>query len=222
MYKILIVEDEELFSDAIKTVINVQPDMEVVEQSPNGLDALYKIDILQVDIVITDIQMPKLDGIEFIKKAKAKYPHLKILILTTFNDQSYIIEGLAHGANGYILKDGDFQDIMNTIRNTLEGNTTLPPEIAKQLSLYLLQSKELLDDHSLPEWLDDDFTEREKDILIHLKNRLAIREIANELALSAGTVKNYLTLIYHKLNVKNRLEAIELLNNKKHDHPLDK
>ncbi|SER58666.1 two component transcriptional regulator, LuxR family [Gracilibacillus ureilyticus] len=214
MYRILIVEDEELFLDAIKTVINVQPDMKVVEQSSNGLDALYKIDVVNVDIVITDIKMPKLNGIEFIKKAKLRYPHLKILILTTFNEQPYIIEGLAHGASGYILKEGDFHEIIHTIRNTLEGKITLPPEIAKQLSSYLLQSKQLLSDDVLPNWLDDDFTQRERDILIHLKNRLAIKEIASELSLSEGTIKNYLTLIYQKLNVKNRMEAIKLLNKK--------
>ncbi|MFC4388831.1 response regulator [Gracilibacillus marinus] len=217
MYKILIVEDEELFANALTTYINHQPDMRVVATANDGLDALKKMNLHTFDVVITDIQMPRLNGIELIRRAKQIHPNLKALILTTFNEQNYIVEGLAHGANGYLLKDNDLEEIMKALRHTIDGQTTLPSVIAKQLSSYLLESQSKRIQSELPDWIDRDITEREREILICLKNRLSTKEMAGELCLSEGTIKNYLTLIYQKLGVKKRMEAIELLN-KAHDH----
>ncbi|MDX5476776.1 MAG: response regulator transcription factor [Bacillaceae bacterium] len=220
---ILVVDDEPLFAEALTTIINSEEDLAVIGAASNGLEALQQLERLHSthpntipDVVLTDIQMPKLNGIELIKAIKEKYPTITILILTTFNEEEYIIEGLAHGASGYLLKGGDFKKIAQTIRNALHGHSVLPLEVTAKLSHFLLQNKRQSTDvvSTLPVRIvqDERFTAREKEILLHLKSRLSIKEMAKVLHISEGTVKNYLTAIYQKLQVKNRAEAIDQLN----------
>jgi DNA-binding NarL/FixJ family response regulator len=212
--KIFITDDEILISNALKIVIDAQPDMEVIGVASSGFDALSQLENVYPDLILMDVRMPEMDGIECTKKIKERYPEILILILTTYNEESYIIDGLAHGANGYLLKGLEFSQLIETIRNTLNGQYVLPAVVAAKLSRYLMNTRTASQDlHTLPEFLTSNyvFTPREQDILLLLGNRLAIREIANELHISEGTVKNYLTIIYEKLNVSNRYEAIALL-----------
>ena len=148
------------------------------------------------------------------KKIKQRYPEMLILILTTYNEEKYIIDGLANGANGYLLKGLDFIQLISTIRSTLNGQYMLPAEVASKLSVYLMNSRSSNYGLSaLPAFITDNFplTNREQDILLLLANRLSVREIADELHISEGTIKNYLTTIYEKMNVNGRYEAIMLI-----------
>lgn len=214
VHKIFIVDDEVLISNALKVVIGTQADMEVVGVAHNGSDALHQLKHIHPDLVIMDVRMPTMDGIECTQKIKEHYPEILILIHTTFNEESYIIDGLASGANGYLLKGLDFAQLLNTIRSTLIGQYILPAEVAAKLSTYLMNNKNSSKDlHALPSFITDSYTltAREQEILLLLGNRLSIREISDHMHISEGTAKNYLTVVYEKLNVSNRYEAITLL-----------
>jgi DNA-binding NarL/FixJ family response regulator len=216
-HKVFIIDDEVLICDALQIVIQSQPDMDVVGVAYSGGDALSQLEYIHPDLVIMDVRMPKMDGIECTQKIKERYPKILILIHTTFNEESYIIDGLANGANGYLLKGLDFPQLIATIRSTLHGQYILPAEVAAKLSSYLMNSKNSSHDfHTLPNFITEKhtLTTREQEILLLLGNRLSVREIADEMHISEGTTKNYLTTVYEKLNVANRYEAITLLRNK--------
>jgi DNA-binding NarL/FixJ family response regulator len=216
-HKIFIVDDEALISSALEVVIQAQADMEVVGVAHSGIDALNQLAYIHPDLVIMDVRMPKMDGIECTQRIKERYPNILILIHTTFNEESYIIDGLANGANGYLLKGVDFPQLIATIRSTLHGQYILPAEVAAKLAAYLMNNKtDSKDFQALPKFITENYklTSREQEILLLLGNRLSIREIADEMHISEGTVKNYLTVVYEKLDVTNRYEAISLLRNK--------
>ncbi|QFF98088.1 DNA-binding response regulator [Psychrobacillus glaciei] len=218
VFKILIIDDEELICNALQLVIQEESDMEVVGIGNNGVDALKLLETVLPDLILMDVRMPKMNGIECTKKIKERYPEMLILILTTYNEESFIIDGLAHGANGYLLKGTNFSQLIETIRSTLNGKYILPAEVAIKLSQFLLNTKTAAarNLHKLPLSLIELYalTKREQDILLLLGNRLSVREIANELYISEGTVKNYLTTVYGKLNVSNRYEAINVISGK--------
>lgn len=213
-HKVFITDDDQLICSAMEILINTEEDMTVVGTAHNGADALDRIRLLQPDIVLMDVRMPIMNGIETTKKLRGLYPNLKILILTTFNEEDYLIEALANGANGYMLKNTDFAQIRSTIRNALSGQYMLSTEVAIKLSSYLSSSLKAKNvPFTLPPSINnrEHFTNREQEIILLLGQRLSIREIADHLFIAEGTLKNYLTTIYHKLDVKNRHEAIQLL-----------
>lgn len=211
--QVFITDDDAFFLSAISLVINAEKDMKISGQAVNGLEAIEKIENHQPDIVLMDIQMPKMNGIECLKRLKKKYPNLCILILTTFNEEEYIIEGLANGANGYFIKDMNYTLLIRTIRELKNGQYILPVEVATKLAKFSLKSFKNKSEHKLPKFIESNnkFTEKEQEILLLLMKRLTNKEMANELYLSVGTVRNYLTVIYDKLGVKNRQDAIVLL-----------
>lgn len=211
--KVFITDDDVFFSSAIALVINAEQDMEVIGQATNGVEAIEKLDDLQPDFVLMDIQMPKMTGIECLKRLKQKPANFCILILTTFNEEEYIVEGLAYGASGYFVKDTDYASLIETMRKIKNGQYMLPMEVATKLAKFTLHSMKEKKGTSLPDFIESSntFTNQERNILLLLMKRLTNKEIAETLYLSLGTVRNYLTIIYDKLDVKNRQEAIALL-----------
>ncbi len=211
---VFIADDDDFFRTGIELVINSEEDMKVIGASANGIDALHKIGLLQPDIVLMDIKMPKMNGIECIKKLKELYPDILILILTTFNEEDFIIEGLVNGANGYLIKGIDFYRLLNTIRDCYKGHYLLPVEVATKLAKFVLEKVSNEKKAELPEYIysSNSFTKKEQEILKLLIKRLTNKEISMKLYISEGTLKNYLTTIYQKLGVTNRHEAIAILN----------
>jgi DNA-binding NarL/FixJ family response regulator len=155
-----------------------------------------------------------MNGIDCIKRLKRDYPDMLILILTTFNEEEYIIEGLANGANGYLIKGLDFNLLINTIRDVIKGQYILPMEVATKLANYALNKITAQKKKALPEFIysSNAFTKKEIKVLELLSERFTNKEIAKKIITSEGTLKNYLTIIYEKLGVKTRWEAISLLN----------
>ncbi|WP_052144784.1 response regulator [Halalkalibacter okhensis] len=135
--KIFIVDDEILFADALTTILNLEEDMEVIGSASNGLEALEQMSECLPDVVLTDIQMPLMNGIQLIKEVKERFPQLIVLILTTFNEEKYIVEGLAYGASGYLLKGENYKELAQSIRDTKEGRSVLPTEATEKLTHYL-------------------------------------------------------------------------------------
>jgi DNA-binding NarL/FixJ family response regulator len=180
--------------------------MEVAASCGNGLEAYEAVRQWRPRIVLMDIQMPVMDGIEATKKIKDDFPDTIVLILTTFSEDSYIVEGLVNGASGFLLKDLNAAKLLSVIREADNGEFYVPSTIAAQLVGRLQRM-----DAAERKQLEKDFTPREIEVIERLVERKSNREIAEELYLSEGTVKNYVSVIYEKLGTNDRLKAISLL-----------
>ena len=202
--KILIVDDQALMRDGLKTIIGLEDNLEVIGTLKNGQEAVEFCMKTVPDLILMDIRMPVMDGVESTKIIKSQYPNTVILILTTFNDDDYIVEALAFGASGYILKDIEGDDLIRAINDAHKGSFMLPSQvpikIAKKLSQSSIVSVE--DKKSLA-----DFSEREIEIAKMLALGFNNKQISNSLCISEGTVKNYISNIYSKLGTSDRTAA---------------
>lgn len=210
--KVFICDDDAFFRKAIQLIVDDEPNFTVIGTAENGVEALRKIRESKPDVVLMDVQMPKMNGIECIRYLKQDFPDMPIVILTTFNEEEYIVTGLANGANGYIVKGIDFHILIDTMRALTKGQYMLPIEVATKLAKYTL-SKLDHQENVLPDFItsSNTFTNKECEIVALLAKRLTNKEIAQKLFISEGTLRNYMTTIYEKLDVKNRNEAITLL-----------
>lgn len=213
--KVMVVDDQRLLREGLRTILDLEHDLSVVQLAENGRDALDKIAETHPDVVLMDIRMPVMDGVECTKIIKQQYPEIKVLILTTFDDDEYIIEALKHGALGYILKDLSSEKLVSAIRDVYEGNSIMQPEIAaKVISLITGNSKEPTHKSAtLEPKYTPVLTDREKEVLQLVGKGMSNGEIAKMLYISEGTVKNYISNLYAKLEVNDRskltLYAIE-------------
>ncbi|MEK8132317.1 response regulator transcription factor [Paenibacillus filicis] len=205
--RILIVDDQFLTREGLKTILDLEDDLEVVGMAKNGADACEEARALRPDIVLMDIRMPVMDGIESIKRIKSEFPEMIILILTTFVEEDYIIEGLSSGASGYILKDMEGDRMVNSIRDAAAGQFVLQGVIAVKLATRLAQLKQENGVFSARR-ASLSLTEREAEVARLMIQGLSNREIGETLVISDGTVRNYISTLYSKLEVNNRAEAI--------------
>ncbi len=212
--KILLVDDQVLMRTALETILNLEEDMQVVATAGNGLEAFEVAKRVQPDLILMDIQMPVMNGVESIKRIKEQMPDAKVLILTTFDEEEYIVEGLLHGAVGYLLKDIRGDKLVNSIRDAMTGQLMLPAAVANRLAARL----HYLSSGVQKEWKVGrlkgggvELTARESEIATLMVQGLANREIANALFMSEGTVKNYISVIYSKIGVNERTKAVVIL-----------
>lgn len=209
---IMLVDDQMLLREGLKTIINLQEDMEVLAEADNGNIAIEQMDQNNIDVILMDIRMPILNGVEASSIIKKKYPDTAIIILTTFDDDDYIIDALCNGADGYLLKDMDAPHLIQSIRDAYKGQMMLPGRIATKLAArisnqsYKRKTQEKIE-LSEKELLSD----REQEIGSLMIEGLSNRQIARKLFLSEGTVKNYISEIYSKLGTNNRTKAIILI-----------
>ncbi|MDY0075345.1 MAG: response regulator transcription factor [Acholeplasmataceae bacterium] len=198
--KILLVDDQPIIRSGLRQVLEQEDQMQVIDEANNGREAYIKASLKQPDIILMDIRMPIMDGVEATKIIKKEFPKIKILVLTTFDDDQYIIKAISYGASGYLLKDIEIDKLKQAIHDALNDDIILPGQIAKKIIHHLPQM-----DHHLTQ---DDFTAREKDMILLLLEGKTNQEIADTLYLSLGTVKNYVSTIYSKLDVIDRANAI--------------
>lgn len=213
--RIIIADDQRLLRESLHTVLELEEDLEVIGLAEDGQQA-YDLSVrLQPELVLMDVQMPIMDGIRATRKIKARCPHTQILILTTFTDDEYIIEGLAAGAMGYLLKDMDKTTLLKAIRDAVEGRHLLTPEIAAKLAARLSSMSKVepvaLNQEKL-HGMSIEFTERERQIIALMVHPMTNTEIAETLYISVGTVKNYISVIYSKLGTSDRMQAVAYLN----------
>ncbi|OXS78329.1 response regulator transcription factor [Domibacillus enclensis] len=189
MIRIVIAEDQRMLLGALGSLLSLEDDMEVVGQAANGEEAVSIVRELQPDICIMDIEMPIKTGLEAAEELKADA--CKVIILTTFARTGYFQRALKAKVSGYLLKDSSSEELASSIRNIMNGRKVYAPE--------------LMDDFYSEE---NPLTEREKDVLALVAEGKSTGEIAKELELKNGTVRNYISTIFDKLEVKNRIEAI--------------
>lgn len=210
MIKVMIADDQNIMLDGLETILHTTDDIRVIHKANNGLEASSIIETHVPDILLMDIRMPIMDGVEATKIIKERYPEVKIIILTTFDDDNYIIDALSYGATGYLLKDIDGPHLIQAVREAYNGNLLLPGPIAMKLANNINNQK-----NSANNGTDNiqtiEFTKRELDIARQLLAGKTNKEIAETLFLTIGTVKNYITSIYNKLGVTDRVEAVLLL-----------
>jgi DNA-binding NarL/FixJ family response regulator len=203
--------------DGLKTILELEPDMEVVGTAKNGAEAVEMAAALQPHVVLMDIRMPMMNGIESLKQIKREFPEMQVLMLTTFDEDDYIVEALANGANGFLLKDMPSDKLIEAVREGAKGQTMLPSPVAAKLAARLSAWKispkpksemsEIF--HQFDKFSGKRFTEREQEIIYYMVRNLNNRKIAERLGITEGTLKNYITSIYDKIGTNNRLEAIE-------------
>lgn len=200
--QVVLVEDQLLILNSLKIILNATEDIEVVGTAMNGEEALSVLEQVQPDVVLMDVHMPIMDGLEATRLAKAKWTSLKIIMLTTLQTRDSVVGALEAGAEGYILKAIDPLDLAAAIRLVSRGETMISQEVAKLLFTGPKGG------HLQPANEREALTEREMEILKCLSNGLTNSMIAEKLFLSEGTVRNYISSIYSKLNVHSRIEAI--------------
>lgn len=202
--RILIADDHPLLREALCQVLSKEQDMEVVGKASDGEEVVAMSSQLKPDVVIMDIIMPKLDGIEASKKIKTTAPNIAILILTAYDDDNYVLGLLEAGAAGYLLKSARGQDLVEAIRAIRAGESVLHPEIIeKLLKRAMLKSAGIVKPRT-----NELLSEREKEILKMLSTGMGNKEIAQRLCLSLRTVKAHMSNIFTKMNVASRSEAL--------------
>lgn len=221
MIQILIVDDDPFIRESLKVILSLDPEMEVVWTCGNGEEA-YEYAKLhsEIDIVLMDIRMPICDGVEGTRRLKSLDKPPSVLILTTFDDDDYIIQAIRNGANGYLLKNVPPARIISGIKSVYEGNHLIHPEIARKLAGMLSSREEqhLAAQAGLSKPEKDiaslGLTAAEQDIVRHIADGKSNKEIAGILFLSEGTVKNYISEILGKLALRDRTQiAIFYLKN---------
>ncbi|MFO7541023.1 MAG: response regulator transcription factor [Chloroflexota bacterium] len=207
--RILLVDDHELFREGLAGLINAQPDMAVVGQAGDGLEALTLARDLQPDLIVMDINMPICDGLEATRLIRADLPEILIIILTVHDEDEKLFEAIKAGANGYMLKDTNSADFLRGIRSGLAGEAALPPKLATSL---LEEFSRLANQPTagLPDDEPADLTPRELEVLNLIATGATNQEISDKLAISLHTTKSHVRNILGKLHAVNRRQAARL------------
>jgi DNA-binding NarL/FixJ family response regulator len=211
--KLLLVDDQDLIRESLHIVLGMDPDIDVVGLAENGHVAVKLCEELQPDVVLMDIHMPIMDGVESTRQIKIAWPHIRVIILTTFQEIGYVVDALSAGAEGYLLKAIHPKDLATGIKWVHQGGTLIPHDIAKML---VQQARDGADKSGGASSEDKEgsvrtetygLSERELQVLHSIADGLNNREIAEKLFLSEGTVKNYISNIYSKMDVRDRVQA---------------
>ncbi|WP_448337546.1 response regulator [Chloroflexus aurantiacus] len=206
--RVLIVDDQALIRTGIATLLARKADIEVVGQAGNGREALELVASLDPDVVLMDVMMPVMDGVEATRKLAERGPRPAVIMLTTFHDDERVLQSIAAGARGYLLKDVDHRVLADSIRTVAGGGALIHPQITAQLLPRLASlAPTPATTSSSPSDVTSILTPRERDILRLLAQGYTNQEIGEQLALSVGTVKNHLSVIFAKLAVRDRTQA---------------
>ncbi len=204
MIRVLVVEDQTLVRQGISSLLSVTQDIEVVGEAEDGEEALAAIARLKPDVVLLDVRMPRLDGIGVLRRLRAQENPVPVLVLTTFDDEEALFEGLRAGAKGYLLKDVSLEQLTSAIRTLAAGGNLVHPALSARAGQALAQQPRQFPALEPP----DPLTPRERAVLRLLAAGCSNREIASALNLAHGTVKNHISSILSKLGVRDRTRAV--------------
>ena len=208
--KVLVVDDQSELAREITEIIKTDEGLEAIGTASDGREALGKMEQNTPDVVLLDIRMPHMNGVVATSHIKSRFPDVKVLILTTFDDADYILGALNNGANGYLLKDIGGETLIGAIKDAYAGDTILPAKIAKQITKA---AKSAAVDREMRLIRAFQFSDREAEIAIMMYEGFTNRQISSALYLSEGTTRNYVSSIYVKTNSENRAGALEAIRN---------
>lgn len=201
--KILLADDHQILLDGLKSMLEEEDDFEIVGTANNGVEALQCLDNLEADVLVLDLYMPRMDGIEATAIANKKYPNLKILILTTNDEGSIITEILKNGASGYLLKNASQKELVRGIRLAKAGKTVLSDQVTAKMIESMQQEHSKSKQPKIPK-----ITNREKEVLEYIAQEYTAQEIANELFVSLNTIITHRRNLFVKLDVKNSVGLV--------------
>ncbi|MBD5105574.1 MAG: response regulator transcription factor [Lachnospiraceae bacterium] len=198
--KIMIADDHKMIREGLKQLIELEGDMQVIEEAENGLDCIEKLEVNKPEILLLDINMPKMNGIQTLEKIKEEKMDLKVLMLTVHSEVEYLLKAMDIGVDGYILKDADSTELRKAIFSIMEGNNYIQSSL-----IPLLNSKMIARD------LDSEkiklLTKRELQILMNVASGMSNKEIGDKLQISERTVKNHISSVFKKIEVSDRTQA---------------
>lgn len=200
--KILLCDDQAVIRDGLEMLLTLEKDMQVVGSASDGAEALELAAQKRPDLILMDLKMPGVNGIEATRQLRAKFPEIKILVLTTYDDDEWLFDAIRAGASGYLLKDTPRQKIIEAIHGTMDGKSFLDPVVAGKLMNQVVSNQK-----QPASILAEKLTERELDVLRLLAKGFPNSEIASQLHLSEGTVRNHVSAILEKLGVSDRTQA---------------
>ena len=203
--RILLVDDQRLMREGLRTLLELEPDLQVAGEAGDGQAALDAYAALAPDVVLMDIRMPGMDGVEATRRLRERWPRARVIILTTFDDDASVFEGLRAGALGYLLKDVSGHDLAEAVRTVAGGGALIEPSVARRVLAEFARLAPPA--RPLDAGLAEPFSERERDIVRLLAAGLSNKEIGDRLCLAEGTVKNYVTSILQKLGARDRTQA---------------
>lgn len=202
--KVLLVDDHTVVLKGLAFFLSTQEDLELVGEASNGKEALVKVGETNPDVVLMDLYMPEMDGVEATGCIKKEYPDVKVIVLTSFSDQAHVLPALRAGASGYILKDVEPDQLVEAIRSAYKGNIQLHPDIANALLSQTLPVEEKEEEPSIQV---DVLTARENEVLQLLAKGMSNKEIASVLVITEKTVKAHVSSILSKLYLSDRTQA---------------
>ena len=214
MIKVLLVDDQTLIRQGIRLLLEIEPDIQVVGQAADGRLALEQVEALHPDVVLMDVRMPEMDGVAATRLLSTSHPEVKVIILTTFEDDETVFEGLKAGARGYLLKDISSEEMAQAVRKVAAGEALIQSRLTRKVLAEFSRMASATDRQASPktaavvEALPVPLTERELQVLQALAHGLSNREIADQLVITEGTVKNHVSSLIDKLGVRDRTQAV--------------
>ena len=205
--RVLLADDQQLMREGLRVLLDLTPDIRVVGEAGNGAEAVERVQALQPDVVLMDVRMPGLDGVAATRRLHKACPDVKVIILTTFDDDEYVFEGLRAGAVGYLLKDVPSEQLAEAIRAAARGEAFIQPSVARKVVAEFARLTER--EHRRREQpLAEPLSARELEVLALVAEGLSNREIGERLFITPGTVKNHVSNVLAKLGVRDRTQAI--------------
>ena len=207
MVKIMIADDQQLIRESLKIILDSDPDFEVVKVVGSGQEVLDTLEIEKIDVILMDVRMPNMSGVDCTRIVKTKYPNIKVIILTTFDDDEYIYDALKYGASGYLLKGCSLEELSLAIHNVLSGGACFNPNVAGKVAQFFSEMANSNVDVSFEnENTDVELSDTEWKIIAQIGHGYSNKEIAQKLGFSEGTIRNYLSVILDKLSLRDRTQ----------------
>jgi DNA-binding NarL/FixJ family response regulator len=204
MIKVMLVDDQNLVRKGVRSLLELSPEIEVIAEAADGAEAIRTIPEVNPDVVLLDMRMPGLSGLDVLRDLAGKGLLPPTIILTTFDDDELVLAGIQSGARGYLLKDVSLADLVNAIRTVAEGGSIVKPAVTQRLLKGLEHLQNQFSSLDQP----DPLTERETEILRLMAGGYSNKEIANSLGVAEGTVKNHVSNILSKMGVRDRTRAV--------------
>ncbi len=206
MIKVMIVEDQELIRQSLEIMLSKKPDISIVGTASNGREAIAMAGRLSPHVILMDIRMPEVDGVQCIEAIKEKSPEIKIIVLTTFDDDEYVFNALKNGASGYLLKGISLVELIDAIKTVVNGGTLINPNIASKVVRFFSQMAHADFRLKVDETAIQELNAIERKIVQFIGIGLSNKEIMDKLKLKEGTVRNYISSILSKLRLRDRTQ----------------